>query len=202
MTGKTETDHEAQPLPFSHPVAVAGLSRAEPTPVAVVPGAKEATALAAALGVVAVRETALKGRIAPWGSAGWRLEARLTANVEQRCVVTLEPVMTSLDLAVERRFLPEGDPALADPEEADGLVENADETAPEPVGVAIELAAILLEAIALELDPWPRAEGATFGSRVHGPPGADPMTDEAMRPFAGLASLRNRLKPSSGGTES
>ena len=40
------------------------------------------------------------------------------------------------------------------------------------------------------IDPFPRADGAELGRRTFAAPGVAPMTDEASRPFAGLAVLK------------
>ena len=50
------------------------------------------------------------------------------------------------------------------------------------------------EALALALPDFPRAEGVELGPAVFTEPGATPMTDEAAKPLAGLADLRDRLK--------
>jgi uncharacterized metal-binding protein YceD (DUF177 family) len=186
------TDHSMPPpLPFHRPVAVAALSRREETRVEVVPDAAESAALARFLDVVAVAEAALAGRLVPWGAQGWLLEAAVHARVEQACAVTLEPIHSVIETTVERRYLPG---AALEPAPGDGEVEMkaGAEDAPEPLGAEIDLAAVLVEALSLAIDPYARAEGAAFGSRVVGPPGSEPMTDEAMRPFAKLAALKGR----------
>ena len=50
-----------------------------------------------------------------------------------------------------------------------------------------------LEALALALDPYPRAEGAALGDARFAPPGTQPLDEEALKPFAGLAELREKL---------
>lgn len=179
------TTERTAPLPFSRPVAVAGLSRRDTVPVALALDAAECAALAGFLDVAGIEGVRFDGTLAAWGATGWQLSGRLAARTEQRCVVTLEPVHRALDIPLERRFLPAAETA------ADAVdIDAADEDAPDPFGTAIELAAPIVETFALSVDPWPRAEGAAFGSRLVAPPGVEPLTDEAMRPFAGLAALR------------
>ena len=44
-------------------------------------------------------------------------------------------------------------------------------------------------ALALALPLYPRAEGATFEGFVKGADGAEPFSDEKIKPFSGLADL-------------
>jgi hypothetical protein len=60
------------------------------------------------------------------------------------------------------------------------------------LGEAIDVGEIAAEQAALGIDPYPRSDGAAFEGRIHGPPEAEPLTDEAARPFAKLAALRDR----------
>ena len=51
-----------------------------------------------------------------------------------------------------------------------------------------------LEALALALPAYPRANGAALGEAVFAAQGVAPLRDEDLRPFSGLASLAERLK--------
>lgn len=99
----------------------------------------------------------------------------LSAELEQACVVTLDPVKESVEASVMQRFTArEGD----DDEEAD------DEDPPEPIrGDEIEVGEVLVQNLSLALNPYPRAPGATFES-------VDDMAGEPTGPFAALAQLR------------
>lgn len=154
------------------------------------PGAAERTALAEALQVPEVRKLRLAGRLIPEGRRDWRLEAEIGATVIQSCVVTLAPVTTRIDEPVTRRYLAE---MPADEAEPGGEMEMPEDTDAEPMPETIDLAEIALEALALALPIYPRAEGAAPGDTVHAGPGVTPMTDEDARPFAGLAALRRSL---------
>jgi uncharacterized metal-binding protein YceD (DUF177 family) len=59
----------------------------------------------------------------------------------------------------------------------------------EPLVRAVDLGAVMAEALALALPAWPRAEGAEIGQRTFARPGTRPMTDEGARPFAGLRDI-------------
>ena len=60
----------------------------------------------------------------------------------------------------------------------------------------IDVAAVAIEALALALPLYPRAKGIDLGSVVATPPGAQPLTDETLKPFAGLAGLADKMKKS------
>lgn len=176
------------PLPFEHRIAVADI---EPDGMPVRRGldAAETAALARFLGIPAVEALDFEGRVRAIPGGGWTLSGRLTGTAVQSCVVTLDPVTEDIDAAVEREFR---QATLED--EAEVLeIGPEDLDAPEPVGSEIDLATVMIEALALALSPYPRAERADFAGRVHAGPGVTPLTDEALRPFSGLAELRDRL---------
>lgn len=127
--------------------------------------------------------------IAPWGVKGVRVEGRLRADVVQACVITLQPVPAHIDERFSLSFLP-ADAIAADPKtvaEAEVIVVYDEEDPPEPLeGNSIDFGPILAEQLALALDPYPRAPGATLeGSEDDG--GANPGS-----PFAALSKLRDK----------
>ncbi len=186
-----ETDRA--PLPVSRPIAGETLARREAVPVSLRLTPEETAALARFLDLAALEEVALDGQLTPVGSRGWRLEAHLTARVEQACVVTLEPVTSAIDTEIDRRYLPAADLGAGEtgvPSERE-LGRDDD---PDPFDGAIEIAEVLVETLALAIDPYPRAEGAELAARIAGPPGVEPLTDEAARPFAKLAALAKRTE--------
>ncbi|MEL7346229.1 MAG: DUF177 domain-containing protein [Pseudomonadota bacterium] len=186
-TDKTATD-AAEPLPITHEVAVTTLAEAGGLSFDLEPTAQERTAIAAFLAIDGLEALRLRGKILPEGE-GWRIEAILTALPVQSCVVTLEPVRNPIEAEVERRY----QPGVIAPEGAEIEMGADDDRAPEPLGPAIDLAAAMIETLALSLDPFPRKDGAAHGTVVYAPPGSEPLTDEAARPFAGLAALKARL---------
>ena len=50
-------------------------------------------------------------------------------------------------------------------------------------------------ALVLALPEYPRSEGAELGEAIFTEAGLAPMKDEDARPFAGLAALKDQLKP-------
>jgi uncharacterized metal-binding protein YceD (DUF177 family) len=94
-----------------------------------------------------------------------RVSGALEAAVVQECVVTLEPVASTVRAPLERLY---GDaPAVAAaPSSWDGAGEGVtvdpeeDEIEPLPAGGVIDLGEVVAEELALALDPYPRAPDA------------------------------------------
>ncbi|MFW5641972.1 MAG: YceD family protein [Roseicyclus sp.] len=177
------------------PIPLRRLSRAAPVPVMREPGPEARAAAAEALGLEALRKLRLSGALIPEGRADWRLEARLGATVVQPCVVTLAPVTTRIDIDLARRYRADFEEPAAD--EAEMPEDDTAEALPD----RLDLSAVMLEALALALPDYPRAEGADLAERHFAPPGVAPMTDEDARPLAGLAALRDRMKDDDGSAE-
>jgi uncharacterized metal-binding protein YceD (DUF177 family) len=157
------------------------------------PDAARRSALSDALGLSALRKLRLEGRISPRGRDGWQLEAMLGATVVQPCIVTLEPVTTRIDAPVERRYVPADrlDTDLQDGAETEMAQED---DLLEPLGPVIDLDALLEESLALSLPAYPRKDGASLGEAQFAADGVTPITDEEVKPFAGLAALRDKMQ--------
>ncbi|MBQ0715694.1 MAG: DUF177 domain-containing protein [Sulfitobacter litoralis] len=171
---------------------VAELSQNAQTPFSLRPDADSLRKIAEELDLSALRKLSFEGRLKALGRSDWQLEARLGATVVQPCVVTLEPVQTRIDVDVTRLFVQD----YEEPEETE--VEMAEDDCTEPLGAWIDPAVVMIEALALEIPEYPRADGAELGQAVYTKPGEAPMTDEDARPFAGLANLKDQLKDSNG----
>lgn len=152
------------------------------------PDAAARARLAEALGLRGLRKLRFEGRITPEGRRDWVLQADLGATVVQDCGVTLAPVTTRIDEPVLRRYLA----AFPEPE-AGGEIEMPEDDSAEPLPEALDLAAVMAEALALALPPFPRAPGAALGQAVFTEPGRAPMTDAEARPFSALKVLKDRL---------
>jgi len=168
---------------YSHPLRRSDLAGRKPTRFALTPDADTRAAIARALGISAVTRATLKGEIRPQGRADFTLEAELDAEVVQPCVITLAPVTSQIRDNVVRRYLAD----WQEPEAEESEVPEDDSV--EPLGDAIDVGAVLTEALALALPLYPRVAGAELGSFQYGAPGAEPLAEEKMRPFAGLSEL-------------
>ena len=180
-------NHMSTQSPSPNALRVADLSK-DGAAFLVTPDAGVLRTLAGDLEVNALRKVRFEGRIKPVGDRDWRLEGRLGATIEQTCDVTLEPVRTRVDAPVIRLFM--ADFEMPDVPEA----EMPEDDSLEPLGAWIDPEAILVEALSLEVPQYPRAAGAAFEGAQFAEAGTTPMTDEAAKPFAGLADLRDKLE--------
>jgi len=134
-----------------------------------------------------LRKLSFTGDLHPLGDHDWQLKARLGATVTQPCVVTLEPVVTRIDVDVMRTF-------LRDYTDVDGdEVEMPEDDSVEALGTWIDPAAVMEEELALALPAYPRKDTAQAEIIRVTEPGKKPMSDAEARPFAGLAALRDQL---------
>lgn len=177
------TDQMSDMPIHSHPFRRVALAQRKPTRFDLQPDSAARHAIAQALGLIDVPKLRMKGEIRPVGRQDFMLEAILEADVVQPCVVTLAPVPCSLRETVTRRYLadwvePEGDE-----------VEVPEDDTSEPLGDVIDAGLVLTEALTLALPLYPRAPGAEFGGFVTAEHGAEALTDEKLKPFAGLADL-------------
>ncbi len=172
----------------SHQIRLADLQGRKRSHFLLEPDAAGRAALAETLGVLTLRKLRFEGSIDPLGKTDWRLTARLGATVQQACVVTLEPVTTRIDEDVVRTYAAQYD--LPDAAE----IEMPEDETTDPLPETLDLVAVMSEALALALPPYPRIDGAETGTAVFTEPGKAAMTDEDARPFAGLAALRDSLE--------
>jgi len=182
------TDAAPRP-PFSRALRVDRLP-ARRSEQAIEADAAECAAIADAFALQAVEALAARIELEPIGRRGVvRLDGRLTARVVQTCGVTLAPVPAEVESRFQLRFAP---PEEIDEETGEIEIAYADSDPPDPIeGGEIDLGQVVLEQLALALDPFPRAPGAVFQ-----PPVDDdlPAAGETGGPFARLAQLRQKLR--------
>jgi uncharacterized metal-binding protein YceD (DUF177 family) len=151
------------------------------------PDADRLAALTDDLELLSLKKVRFAGTLRPEGPRDWRLDATLRATVVQPCRVTLKPVTTRIDEEVTRRYLARWE------EPAKDEVEMPDDSA-EALPETLVLGAVLAEALALALPAFPRADDAEEVALSVTEPGKAAMTEAETKPFAGLASLRNKLE--------
>ncbi len=181
-------DPEAQ-TPGTMRISFRTLRGGEAHPFRIEPDAETRAGMAETLGLIAVKKLRLEGKLTPEEAQDWRLEAMLGATVVQPCVATLDPVTTRIDAPVLRRYLAD----MPDMPEGDEIEMPEDESA-EPLPSEIELLALTIEALALNVPDYPRSADAEAIETVFAAPGVTPMSDEEAKPFAGLAALRDKLE--------
>lgn len=117
---------------------------------------------------------------------GMRVEGRLKAVAVQPCVVTFVPVSQTIDEPIDRIFLPAAEQPNAAATHPEMFVDLEADIPDYFEGHEVDLAEPLIETLALALDPYPRAEGASLE-------GLDvPQDEPEPSPFAGLKSLLER----------
>ena len=135
--------------------------------------AQECAAIAARLGLLALHGFVAELRLKPETAGGIRVEGDFSADLEQACVVSLEPVSQRVAESIALRIIPEGQTPTEDPDAIDEVETEH--------GLA-ELGEVLAQHLALALDPYPRLEGAELP--VHG------AADDAAGAFGALARFR------------
>lgn len=169
----------SQELPWSHAVTdipAGGLSRQRTATAA------ERAAVMSALELAGCGTIGAKYRVTPLGGGRYRLAGEVTAEVEQPCIVTLEPVASRLHERFDVEFWPEGEVEPQQEGEAEAL--SAAEIEPIEDG-RIDAGRIVFETIAAGLDPFPRKEGASLERSEAGGEGVP-------GPFAALEKLRGK----------
>lgn len=114
------------------------------------------------------------------------LQGRVCARLVQSCVVTLEPVVETIDAPLVLK--------LTDHEQDDEieleLGEDADDPPEEVEGGIVDLGDIVAQQVALEMEPFPRAPEAAFKDAASESDDPEPTTPN---PFEALAALRDKL---------
>lgn len=125
----------------------------------------------------------------------FHVSGRLSAAVVQQCVVTLEPVQTAHDEPVAVTFVK---PKLgakkgkASAEAAEGMEDEGPEIMD---GDLIDLGEAVAQQLAISLDPYPRAPGASLEAVLPPAPASEEDEEKRPNPFAVLETLR-KTKPS------
>jgi uncharacterized metal-binding protein YceD (DUF177 family) len=134
--------------------------------------AKELAAVASRLGLPAIHALSALLKAQPW-RGGLMVKGTVDAEIEQVSVVTLDQFRSVLRFDVERYFMP-ANSSIPEGEEDVDPIEHGE----------IDLGEIVVEQLALELDPYPRRPGEAFAA-------AEPETDPpATSPFAALSKLK------------
>jgi uncharacterized metal-binding protein YceD (DUF177 family) len=147
-------------------------------------GEDERAALAEQLQVTAVERLQASLHAAKF-RGGIRVTGRISATVRQPSVLSLEPVTQEIDEPLDRVFLPLGERKPGAPG-AEIFVEVEGEDAPDHFeGPEADLSELIIETLALAIDPYPRAEGESLEDL--GQVGDD---DAELSPFAHLRALK------------
>jgi hypothetical protein len=144
----------------------------------------ERAAIAEAMNVVAVGRFVANLSVVPL-RGGLRAQGRLEADVTQASIVSFEPVSQSIAEDVDRVFLPAPRDNHPPAPGAEVFVDLEDDDFPDHIdGPEVDLSALLLETLALALDPYPRLPGESLENL------GLPSGDQEEGPFAKLARLK------------
>jgi uncharacterized metal-binding protein YceD (DUF177 family) len=172
--------------PFSYPVKVGHIS-ANPVTVHLEADERERAGLASLWQVVSVKELSSDLQVTRWKKDGVRLKGRVKARIVQACVVTLEPVESTIVEDVEQIFVPEGSKLariVASGESAEMVLDPEGPDLPELFsGDTIDAGQTVAEFAALSINPYPRKAGIEFSDRIESD-GTQP--DEKPNPFSVL----------------
>lgn len=147
----------------------------------------ELARVARALDLIACTGLRAAYAIKPTIDGRYRLSGTLRAEISQACVVTLEPVESTIEESFDASFWPQEDM----PAPRSGEVVLDEEADPEPIVAGlIDAGRVVFEALAAAIDPFPRKEGASLEWRSSGPD--EGAAGKPESPFAVLANIKAR----------
>jgi hypothetical protein len=144
---------------------------------------EELDAIARSLELLACRRLVARYALTPRGGGHIHLAGSLQAQVEQSCVVTLEPLLNDVATDFQVDYWPETEL----PEPGGGVVDIDDEAELEPIVAGrIEVGRVVFQALAGAIDLFPRKPGVTFE------PPPDVADGGSEGPFAALAKMKDK----------
>ncbi len=152
------------------------------------PGAEDRTKIAEDLDFQGIRKLRFEGKLVPDGKSDWVLTARLGATIIQSCVVTLDPVTTRIDTDIRRAYRAD----FKDPDTANEVEMPEDDTE-EALPATLNLADVMIEALSIAAPDFPRADGVELENTTFAAPGVAPLSDDDVKPFAGLQALKEKM---------
>jgi hypothetical protein len=146
--------------------------------------AAECEAVARSLDLLACRRLTARYTVTPKAGGLVHASGSVEAEVEQACVVTLEPLVNEVADNFRVDFWPETE--MPEPSTG-GPLEGDDEAELEPiVGGRIEIGRVIYQCMAGAIDLFPRKPGVTFE------PPEETGPDTPDSPFAALAKMKTR----------
>ena len=134
-------------------------------------------------GLVAVSSFHVEGTLKSLGDL-YEARLKLTANVTQTCVVTLDPVEALVGTEIHQFYDP-SPPEIEDEAAVEVTLSPEEDDPPEYFeGDVIDLGGLVLEHFVLSLDPYPRKQGAEFDPKAAG------VHSDKISPFDVLKKLK------------
>ncbi len=179
------TDSSAFALPFSRLVTLKSLGGKERA-YNIEASSDERRALSVLLKILGLQSLTASIVLTPGEKGQLCLAGEVTAHPIQTCVLTLEPVASTIESKIDRLFTSE--PEKFAPQE--GEIEKAVSPSLLPGGI-IDLGEVAAEQLALDLDPFPRTPGAVFkGYSTDNFIGEE--DNKGRNSFAALAALKEK----------
>jgi uncharacterized metal-binding protein YceD (DUF177 family) len=154
-------------------------------------------AAAQACDVIAFKKLQASFRFKRWRKHGATVICKFSAQVEQECIATLDPVFGRIEDSIERQFLPEHSSDYKMPEIIDGEMILDPEAADLPdiiVGDSINLWDILIEELILVINPFPRSDSVEQNSDFLQDIPSNKTNEPTHRPFSDLKTLITEKK--------
>jgi hypothetical protein len=144
---------------------------------------EELNAIARSLELLSCRSLVARYALTPRGGGNIQLSGTLQAQVEQSCVVTLEPLLNDVVADFSVDYWPETEL----PAPTGGAVDIDDEAELEPIVEGrIEVGRVVFQALAGAIDLFPRKPGETFE------PPEEAVESRPESPFAALAKMKDK----------
>jgi len=167
---------------WSRKVTLAEVSRA-PQIIALEADAATRMAIARDLDIERLDLLAARVTVRPWLD-GAEIEGELKAEVTLLCSLSGEPFEQLITARFAVRAVPEGSDAAPSTDQLEVDIDPEGDDPPDVLETdRIDVAAYVVEHLALEIDPFPRKPGAVF----------EPVADQAeISPFSVLRNLRGK----------
>jgi uncharacterized metal-binding protein YceD (DUF177 family) len=173
------------PVEFSRPLALDRVSATQHRE-EIAATDKELAALAQRFGLLSLDRLSASFSLKRVRKDLVRAKGRVSAELVQACVVTLDPIPARIDEKFEVDFLEGVQPAVADVE-LDAEAAEAPEPAPDGW---IDLGELAAEQLGLAINPYPRKPDAEVPAEWKGEPAAVSAAVERPNPFAALEKLK------------
>ena len=171
------TNKPGDAVAFSYLVKVGHVS-ANPVRVRLSADERERRALADVWNIEGVNSLTAELQIARWKRDGVRIKGQVSGEIVQACIVTLEPVVSTIEQEIDQIFVPEGSKLARIV--ADGVGEMVLD--PDGPDLPETFVGDTIDAGALGIDPYPKKPGAEFAAHIES---AD-EEDRKPSPFAVL----------------
>ncbi len=136
---------------------------------------QECTALAKRFAIPALHSLKAHLIATPWRGGGLKVTGDIDADLDLVSVISLEAFRSTSHYTVERYFLPEK-----------MIIDAAEHDVDPIVNDEVDLGELVSEAVALNLDPYPKKPGEDFGDHIEDDTS---MIDLKPSPFAKLQKI-------------